>query len=79
MVRIEDRMVRSSPKGGRPAYAVQVVEQRYGGMDIADILRLLYQRHGSMRAVARELDMPTMTVWKWFRRYGVSTIGKDAR
>jgi DNA-binding transcriptional regulator YiaG len=55
--------------------AEQLVEARFGGRDIADILRDLYHgpRHLTQQQIATELKVSRPTVVDWMQRYEIPT------
>jgi DNA-binding MarR family transcriptional regulator len=53
----------------------QLVEARFGGRDIAEILRDLYHgdRHLTQAQIADELGVTRPTVVDWMKRYDIPT------
>lgn len=76
MAAIVSKTGRSYKRNGK-TYGMLAVEASYPGMEIGDILRMLYARYGSMSAVARTVDVPLTTLAGWFQRLGIVT--KDVR
>lgn len=64
---------------GRKSYAKELVRERTGRADLAELLRELYvdKRH-TQEEIAEALGVSRMAVSSWLREYGISREDRPA-